>query len=163
MIIIVSGLPGSGKSYFAQALAKRLEADYVNSDRVRNAEGARGKYSTDDKLRIYQIMVERSRESVRAGKDVVVDGTFYLGAMIDLFRKLSTPSTQIYFISVVADENLIKERLARPRSDSEADYNVYLKIKKEFEPLQVPYLTLQSGKDNIDEMLTTALDYIRKS
>jgi hypothetical protein len=29
--------------------------------------------------------------------------------------------------------------------------------------LQVPYLALQSGKDNIDEMLTTALNYIRKN
>ena len=134
-----------------------------DSDRVRNEEGARGEYSTDDKLRIYKIMVERSRKSVLAGKDVVVDGTFYLSAMIDLFRKLSIPSTQIYFISVVADEKLIRARLARPRSDSEADYEVYLRIKIEFEPLPVPYLTLQSGKDSIDEMLATALDYIRKN
>jgi hypothetical protein len=53
--------------------------------------------------------------------------------------------------------------LARPRTDSEADYDVYLRVKKEVEPLQVPYLTIQSGQDNIDEMLTTALDYIRKN
>ena len=33
MIIIVLGLPGSGKTYFASRFAKLIHADYINSDR----------------------------------------------------------------------------------------------------------------------------------
>ena len=35
MVVIVFGLPGSGKSYFASRLAGIISADYINSDRVR--------------------------------------------------------------------------------------------------------------------------------
>ena len=35
MIVIVFGLPGSGKSYFASHLASMINADYINSDKVR--------------------------------------------------------------------------------------------------------------------------------
>ena len=105
MIIIVLGLPGSGKSYFAQALAKRIDAAYVNSDRVRNAEGARGKYQIEDKMRIYHLMAEETQKYAMDGQDVVVDGTFYLGATIDLFNALaSSLGTTVFFVCVVADE-----------------------------------------------------------
>ena len=162
-IIIVSGLPGSGKSYFARALAQRLGASYINSDIIRNEEGARGKYSISDKVRIYKIMAERASENISAGKSVVVDGTFYMNAMVRLFMTLSTTlSIPIHFILVVADEDLVRQRLSRPRQDSEADFNVYLKIKERLEPLQIPHLTIQSGEDNIDQMLATAIDYLQK-
>jgi len=36
MIIVVTGLPGSGKSYFAQQLAPLMDAEYINSDKVRS-------------------------------------------------------------------------------------------------------------------------------
>ena len=163
MIIIVLGLPGSGKSYFAQALAKEFNAAYVNTDRVRNEKGARGKYSMEDKMLIYQLMAENARKVVLTGKDVVIDGTFYLAKMIDLFRSLSsTTMTSIIFISVVAEEELIRERLSEVRNDSEADYDVYRKIKEEAEPLEIAHLTLQSGRDNIEEMLSAAKQYIHR-
>ena len=164
MIIIITGLPGSGKSYFARALTDHLEAVYLNSDSIRNAEGARGQYSTNEKLRIYHVMTERTRESVLAGNDVVVDGTFYLNVTIELFMTVATTlKTPIYFISVVAEENLIRERLSKPRKDSEADYDVYLNVKRQLEPLAAPHLTIKSRDNNIDEMLATALNYIGRS
>lgn len=162
MLVIVLGLPGSGKSFFAKALAKRLDAAYVSSDRMRNTVGARGKYSKEEKMQIYHLMREETGKHASAGKKVVVDGTFYLTEMIDLFKTLSPAlATPIYFMSVVADEKLIKERLSSPRDDSEADYDVYLNIKEKVEPLQIPHLTLRSGRDNIDEMISAAMDYIR--
>lgn len=162
MIIVVLGLPGSGKSYFGQALATGINAHYLNSDLIRNEKGARGKYSTEDKMLVYQTMAEKARQIVLTGKDVVVDGTFYLAATVDLFRTLSsTLATPIVFISIVADEQLIRERLSQVRKDSEADYDVYLKIKEVVEPLEVAHLTLQSGQNNIDDMLSRAKDYIQ--
>ena len=53
MIIVVSGLPGTGKSYFAEKLSGRLGAVHFNSDKMRNALHVRGKYTIGDKLHIY--------------------------------------------------------------------------------------------------------------
>lgn len=44
MIILVAGLPGPGKSYFAEKLAGILSAVYLNTDRIRLALHAAGKY-----------------------------------------------------------------------------------------------------------------------
>jgi predicted kinase len=161
MIIVVMGLPGSGKSYFAEKLAQQLEAVYINSDKTRTALGARGKYTFEDKLNVYKSMAEKASQSLADGKRVVVDATFYQRRMIDLFRDLARQYlSPVCFIKVEADERLIKYRLSRSRADSEADYDVYLKIKEQFEPLTIPYLSLQSEDDNINHMLELALDYI---
>ena len=161
MIVVVLGLPGSGKSYFAEKLAGRVGAVYLSSDQIRNSLGARGKYSEHDKMLIYNAMAEKTGQALNAGKDVVVDATFYQSVMIDLFVGLAkTLGTPIWFIRIDADESLIKLRLAEPRKDSEADYDVYLKIKEQFEGLQVPHITLKSETDNVNLMLAQAIDYI---
>jgi hypothetical protein len=52
------------------------------------------------------------------------------------------------------------ENLKVKRKDSDADYIVYLKLKKMFEPMTKKHLILSSG--NIREMLNSAVEYIRK-
>jgi predicted kinase len=161
MIVVVCGLPGSGKSYFAEAFAQRISAVYLNSDRIRREIGRQGMYSVSDKLITYRLMAERALESTNAYSDVVVDGTFYTKAMVDIFTKIANDSRQVFFINVVADEALIRSRLNKPRQDSEADFDVYLKIKEQFQDLEVPHLTLRSTNDNLEEMIMKGLDYLR--
>ncbi len=161
MIIVAFGLPGSGKSFFAEKLAGKLGATHINSDRIRNTLGSRGKYSLHDKLIVYHAMADKVSDCITMGKDVVVDGTFSKRDMIDIFVALArTLQRSLCFIKIEADEALVKTRLSIPRKDSEADYNVYLKVKSEFEPPEVPFITIHSERDNIDKMLELALEYI---
>jgi predicted kinase len=161
MIIVVSGLPGTGKSYFAEKLSGRLGAVHFNSDKMRNALHARGKYTIGDKLHIYRVMAEEADQVLGQGKSVIVDATFYKHEMIDLFTKLAKDhASPIRFIKIEADESLVRERLQKRRTDSEADFQVYVKIKDEFEDLDVPHLVIQSEADNIDTMIESALRYI---
>jgi predicted kinase len=161
MIIVVFGLPGSGKSFFADRLSRRLGAVYINSDQLRNSLGARGRYTVEDKLVIYHGMAARATQYLKKGRTVVIDATFYKEAMINIFLELAKAHLiPINFIKVEANEALIRARLSKPRKDSEANYDVYLKIREQFDEIKVPYLTLQSENDNIDQMLSVALDYI---
>ncbi len=161
MLTLVSGLPGSGKSFFASRLAERLNAAYINSDRVRRELLATGKYSFEDKFRIYRHMAERAVKLVRQGKDVVVDATFYHQSMRDLFMEAALQNQcPVRFIMIEASEELVKERLSRPRTDSEADLGVYQTIKARFEEFTQPYLRLESEADNIEQMLAAAVDYL---
>jgi predicted kinase len=161
MIILVSGLPGSGKSYFAEKLAARLGAVYLNSDQVRLTMKASGKYSFQDKLLVYREMANQTTRLLDEKKTVVIDATFYRQVMRDLFFKLAKDkSTPIRFINVIADEELIRERLKKPRKFSEADFPVYEKVRDEFEEITIPHLTLQSTNDNITWLLNKAIQYI---
>jgi predicted kinase len=106
-------------------------------------------------------MADKAGQALNQNKSVIVDATFYKRMMIDLFLTLAKDhASLIRFIKIEADESLVKERLRKVRVDSEANFQVYLKIKREFEELQVPYLTLRSEEHNIHTMIESALHYI---
>jgi predicted kinase len=161
MVIVVFGLPGSGKSTLAMTLAGRLQASYVSSDRIRKAMIRDVSYTPEEKAVVYDRMVDLAREAVvRLDDDVVVDATFHLAKERQLFREAIEPETSLYFIEVRAQEELIRERLAKPREDSDADFAVYVSIKTEWEPEDREHLELWSDRDNLEEMVRLALEYM---
>ena len=146
MLIIVSGLPGSGKSYFASRLAARLDAEYINSDKTRMAMNRMGRYSVEDKWLVYDRMAELAAGFLDLGKDVVLDGTFYLRTFRERFAELARRrNTDIQYIEVIADDAIVRQRLSRPRKYSEADYKVHEVIRNLFEPFDQPHLVLSQG------------------
>lgn len=160
MIVIVFGLPGSGKSYFASHLASAINAEYLNSDQVRRTMFDRSTYSKKEKLAVYNEMLAQTRQAVSQKKNLVLDATFYKNDIRERFLKEAENSTAIIFIEIRAGEHLIKQRLKRPRKYSEADLKVYQKIKKQWEPLKEPHLLLHSTDDNIRDMLEQTAEYL---
>jgi predicted kinase len=162
VVVIVFGLPGSGKSYFSARLSDRLKAQYVSSDRTRIEMNLTQKYTFDDKLLVYKEMTKVAGLAIERGKDVVVDGTFYHHSMRDLFIRLARLyRVPLHFIEIIADEKIVMERLRMQRGESEADYSVYRHIKKQFDPLNSSHLRLYSDRGNINEMLSIALAYLK--
>lgn len=157
-IVAICGLPGSGKSYFATRLAEKLGAAYISSDEIRKQMFAVRTYSHEEKLSVYHEMTERAARAVVEKKDVVLDATFYRKDIRDLLTK--AVESPLRWIEVWADESVIRERLSKPRMHSEADIEVYLKLRDKWEPLTGEYLRLQSTDNNIDEMLDQATQYL---
>lgn len=160
MIVIVFGLPGSGKTYFASRLAEMINADYINSDRERKKMLANRTYSAKEKLSVYNEMLEQTNEIIIQNKNLVLDATFYKSEIRKKFLDKVEVATNIIFIEVKADESIIRKRLQQTRVDSEADFEVYKKVKEEWEPLNQDHLILQSTNDNIRDMLHYAADYL---
>ena len=159
MIIIVFGLPGSGKSYLAQHLSRMLHADYITSDAVRKELFRRPSYSENEKKKVYDEMLKRIAES-EYHKEVVVDATLSDMSIRKEFISKVKDIAPVYFIEVTADEELIKQRLSKPRNNSDADFDVYKNIKNTWLPFDEPHLVLHSTNDNIAEMLDAISDYI---
>ena len=161
MIIIVLGFPGVGKSYFASRLAKELEADYVNSDSIRKQKLSQPTYSKEEMVEIYKVMHNAMYDHVHSRKDLVLDGTFYDAKVRQQFVQTARElGEQMITIQVNADEDLVEQRLNRSANESQADFDIYLRIKWEFDPLKGDYLTINSTDSNIKEMLKTAINYI---
>ena len=92
---------------------------------------------------------------------VVLDGTFHLRRFRQLVEDFTSAyDCRLFCIEVTADEDAIRQRTAKPRPNSEADYNVYKLLKQQYEPLQKPHLQLNSSKQSIDQMIQTARDYL---
>ncbi|HTR31542.1 MAG TPA: ATP-binding protein [Puia sp.] len=159
MIIIVLGLPGSGKSYFASRFAKLIHTDYVSSDQVRKSMFPVKSYSEREKASVYDGMLELMRQAITRHRDLVLDATFYKN---DIRKKfIDAAGGDVVLIEIKAAEEVIKERLKQQRADSEADFEIYQLLKNLWEPLHGHRLILISSNHNIDEMLHEAAGYLK--
>ena len=161
MLILVAGLPASGKTTFANALAEKLDAFRLNSDALREKLNLRGKYDPASKQKVYDAMLTLAEETLLEGKNLVVDSTFYKEALRKHWHNLAAKTNAAsYFIEVtVADEDA-RKRLQIPRADSEATWNVYQALKEDWEPIREPHLKLNASKLSLEEMVEEAVKVV---
>lgn len=162
MIVVVFGLPGSGKSYFASRLAEEISANYINSDQLRMEMFKTRTYSASEKAAVYNAMLLKMTEAAKGKKDLILDATFHEDETRKQIIKEAEGKSKIIFIEVWANENITRERLQRERPYSEADFNVYKYIQRNWEPMTKSHLVLESTDGNIEEMLEKALLYLNQ-
>ena len=162
MIVIVIGLPGTGKTTFSRALAQEIKGLHLNTDIIRDQLQLRGQYDRATKLLIYKTMMERAADAVNNNRHVVLDGTFYKQQLRDDYLTFAEKyQVPLKWIELKATEAAVRERVETKRVYSEADYKVYLKVKKMFEPMCKACLELWNEKATpMEPLINQALDYI---
>jgi predicted kinase len=155
MLILVCGLPGSGKSFFAKTLSKQLHARYYNSDLLRKELFPNNRtYSEEEKQTVYSTLLAIAEKDFKDQHTVIIDATFYENALrIPFYQLAEKMNCKVYIFCIQANEDLIKERTSVKRADSEADFNVYLTLKNKFEPFDKAFLSLTSERNNIDKLI----------
>lgn len=160
-IIVIFGLPGCGKSTFAQALSAAIDASLISSHIVRDEFLLRGNYTDKVKEKVYTEMLNMATAVVKHGGSVILDGTYYRE---DLRRKIISKARELhlipYFIEIKTDEAVVHDRIRARSIESDADYDVYLKIRERFEPMCDYHLIMHSDIQTAEEMLTRALLFI---
>ncbi|MEL7250893.1 MAG: ATP-binding protein [Bacteroidota bacterium] len=161
-LILITGLPGTGKTTFARALAGEMGLPHYNTDNTRNALGLRGKYDPATKELVYQRLLELTKEQLQHGDSVVVDATFYTPVLrqpfIDLANELEVPAR---WIELEASEEVIRTRVSFKRPDSEADFSVYLDLKEQYTAPSCPHLKMRSDELLLADMVKRAKSYLR--
>ena len=161
VLIMITGLPGTGKTTLAKALATQLNVPHLNSDKLRVDMGMRGRYDITSKTKVYDELISKVSTTLANSQAVVVDATMYKMALRNRFHRLAVKSNlPIAWIETKAEESIIEQRVAHSRPYSEADYDVYQKIKASYEPLEGNYLTLHTDQLTLVEMISRSVDYI---
>ena len=161
MLILVTGLPGSGKTTLAHALSLAINAKHRNSDVIREKMNYRGRYDRSSKRTVYLRLLSEVEELVAAKNNVIVDATFYKKNLREPFLKLARrQKIPAIWIEVTAEEAVIKKRLAEPRPDSDANFTVYRMLKKQYEPLNQDHLILESDQCTTEELVAKAIEYL---
>ncbi len=164
MIVFVSGLPGTGKTYFAKALSRRLGGEHFNTDGTRKAMDMMGQYDEQDREQVYQELQRRMEKALRHGSDVVVDATFIKRSRREAFETAARRWTdQVFWVRMTASEEVIRKRVSKDRPDSEADLAVYEKLKAAEEPLQQDHMTLDSGEADAEALVDQVLLQLEKA
>jgi predicted kinase len=99
-LYVLIGLPGSGKSHWAQANTDRIEAIVVGSDEVRTEFQASGKNPYDGDA-IFAEVERRTRAQLQADRSVILDATHYQRRYrtyaINLAHQLHVPCVAVWF------------------------------------------------------------------
>lgn len=163
MIIVVFGLPGTGKTRFSERLQKDIGARHLNTDKIRARLHQKGNYTTHTKQLIYEELVKQAKSYLIEGSDVIIDGTFHKRHRREMIHRLSEETRHpVFFIEMAAKETSIKSRLASKRKDSEANFDVYQKIKAELDAYSDADLILWSDSDTTEKMISKAKAYIHE-
>ncbi|HEY6922894.1 MAG TPA: ATP-binding protein, partial [Steroidobacteraceae bacterium] len=153
VLILMSGLSGSGKTWLAERLAPLVGAVHLRSDverkrlaglddraRTRSALG-RGMYSKDFTARVYAHLATAADDILSGGYTAIVDATFSKREDRDAFQKLAAhlgvPACLIHcHAPAEVLHNRITERARVGRDASEADIDVLEWQKQHWEPVE---------------------------
>jgi len=131
LLLVMSGVMGSGKSTVAHALAAGIEAIVIRTDAVRkrlagmaltaraaDAFGS-GLYTDEMGARTYAEAFRLARELLGAGWTVIVDGSFSRAAERDAARQLATDAGVLFrVLACDAPESVLAERLEQRAQDT---------------------------------------------
>ncbi|MDH3735059.1 MAG: AAA family ATPase, partial [Gemmatimonadota bacterium] len=147
-LVLVGGLPGTGKSTLSNALAETGEFRVVASDRIRKslagldaqtsaaAAYGEGLYTPEWNERTYAALLQQAEDGLLRGERLIVDASFREEnrrvELLSIARRLRVPAV---FLLLEAPEARIRDRLdTRPRGPSDADQLTYEAIRDRWEP-----------------------------
>lgn len=163
MLVLISGLPASGKTSLAKRLSKSISAENLSTDVVRRGLLEKRTYSEEEKNAVYYSLFEKVGKLLLERKNVVIDGTFYKKELREKAAEIARKAdTNIYKILCTCPDAVAKERMCsckREKTLTEADFSVYKKIKAIFEPISGDFLEIDTMKP-VKEQANSARNYI---
>jgi predicted kinase len=156
LLLVTMGMPATGKTTLARALAGRLALVHLSSDvlrkqmvRVRPTSRhpvafGRGLYTRSMTRGTYTLLLRRAARWLRRGQSVVLDATFGQPSFRFALRQLARRSGAHLVVLVCrAREAVIRERLSRREADpdttSDARLDLWPALHAAFvEPLDLP-------------------------
>src|SRR5262245_5490978 len=140
-LLLLSGLPGTGKSYLAATIASRHPAAVVRTDEVRKALFPHPTYAGDESGTVYLTCYALVESLLEDGYTVVFDATNLLKAGRKRVRAIARRAgAGVLTLETVARPELVAARLRRRASggaesfSSDADWRVYQHLASTAQP-----------------------------
>lgn len=158
-LVMLCGLPGTGKSYFAAALARRVPVVVLSSDRIRKILVPRPRYSRGEHRRVFAAAHWLLEELLGAGYAVVFDATNRTErARQPLYAIAERAKARLVVLEFDVPEEVARQRLEGRAGGaaagaagyvdySDADWRIYCQMRQGGEPLGRPHWRVDSTGD----------------
>jgi predicted kinase len=168
MIVVMAGLPGTGKSTLSRALADEMGGIVLNKDILRADlfPAALVEYSTEQDDFVQDLMQRTAEYLLARHKKLTVffDGrtfskTYQVGNAIQTAERLGTAWR---IIECVCSEDVARRRIEQGRRHPAKNrtMELYRKIRAEFEEIVEPKLVVETG-GGMEGALEEARGYLR--
>jgi predicted kinase len=166
-LVVLVGLPGTGKSRFAEALRKRSGAVVLESDDLRKRLVGEPTYSAEESRRLFDTIHGAIDRLLGAGAAVVLDATNLAEREREpLYAIAEQRGARLVLARLVAPGSVVRERLAgRPGdadSRSDADIEVYRRMRFREEEIRRPHYVVDTSRD-IEPVLAKIVGEIEDS
>lgn len=155
-LVMLCGLPGTGKSYFAAALARRSAVVVLSSDRIRKILVGEPRYSRGEHRRVFAAAHLLLAELLGAGYAVVFDATNRTErARQPLYAIAERAKARLVILEFDVPEEVARQRLAGRAAGaaagyvdySDADWRIYCQMRQGGEPISRPHWQVDSTGD----------------
>jgi len=154
MLILMAGLPGTGKSTLSRAMAEELKGTVLDKDIIRAAlfPPADIEYSTEQDEFVMRVMLKVSGYIFRKdpARFVFFDGrTFSRRYQLDRATGYAEAISQSWrIIECVCSEESARKRLSEDASHLAANrtFSLYLEVKARFEEITLPKTVIDTGR-----------------
>ena len=167
-LVVLSGLPGTGKTHFAGELTRRAAFVVLETDRLRKLLVPKPKYTPGEHRRVFRVCHHLIEEYLGQGCRVLFDATNltekFRNPLRLISQRLGTPMTLVW---LTAPRETVRIRLedrsagGDPANHSDADWLIYCRMAPYEEPIQGKHLMVDSSKDtaeSVEDILRFALN-----
>jgi predicted kinase len=154
VMIMVSGLPGTGKSYFSHCLARKFPAVVLETDALRKALFSSPRYTPEESQRLFRACHLLIGELLQKGIPTILDATNLLERQREyIYYIADKASAKLIIVRTKAPEELVAQRLTgrRQRANlddrSDATWDVYQKMKPIEERIRRNHFVVDTSQD----------------
>lgn len=153
-LVVLCGLPGTGKSYFARELVRKAPFLWLSSDRTRKLLVDKPSYSRREHRRVFSAMHVLMRGYLRDGYSVVFDATnLNENVRRPLYESAEAVGVEPLIIRFTAPSDLVRRRLIdreegrADASQSDATWEIYSRMAVADQPVPRPHLLVAGPED----------------
>jgi len=146
------GPPGTGKSRLARRLGAELEAQIVESDRVRKQLFREPRYTGGEHAAVYGWCHTVLRSALVVGRSVIFDATnLEERVRRRVYDIADNCGARLAILWVTCPPSVVQERMLRRQQrvdeddSSDADWFVYLQMRRRAEPIRRPHTVVNTA------------------
>lgn len=171
VLVMLCGLPGTGKSTLARELAPRLPAVVVESDQVRRRLYNPPSYSPEESQQVHRVCHILMGWFLNHYYHVIYDATnLYEHHRQLVVRLAARNAARLIVVEVTAVDEAIRQRLVPrrqydlaadpPEGYSDADWEVYLRMRRRAEPIQHEHISLDTSNMDVEQAVRSVLQAV---
>lgn len=160
--IVVSGLPGTGKSYFCSKLEERLSFLILESDALRKTLFPAPSYSRQESSRLFQTIHVLIERLLKRGVPLILDATNLSERYREhLYSIADRLDAKLILVRVEARPEVVherlKNRLEHSEAKSDADWAIYQRMEPTIQKIRRNHYAVDTSRD-----ITPVLDKIMR-